>query len=108
MTPKNIVPMAQDPKSGLIIPTRHIGKAKIIPAELDRYALPYQRKWIDDNSRLKLWVKSRQIGGSKSSQIAAVHSKAIKHCAIDTFVASSNEGQACLYLEGCARYAKEM
>jgi phage FluMu gp28-like protein len=101
-------PMAQDLKSGQIVPARHIGKAKKIPADPTRYGLPYQHNWIYDKSRLKLWVKSRQIGGSLASQIATVRNKAFENCPIDTFVASSNEGQACLYLEGCHRYAKQL
>ncbi len=100
-------PLAVAPSSGLILP-RHIGKAKNIPQDPTRWGLPYQHGWIYDKSRLKLWVKSRQIGGSKSSQIATVRAKAFEQCPVDTFVASSNEGQACLYLEGCHSYAKEM
>lgn len=100
-------PLIPRPSSGLILP-RHIGKAKITPLDPTRYGLPYQLGWIDDKSRLKLWLKSRQIGGSRSSQIATVHSKALDDCPVDTFVASSNEGQASLYLEGCHRYAKQV
>lgn len=111
MKPEIIAPLIQEQSNLNSQPStnaRHIGKAKIIPADPTRWGLPYQKKWIYDKSRLKLWVKSRQIGGSKSSQIATVRSKAFANCAVDTFVASSNEGQACLYLEGCHRYAKDM
>src|ERR1700687_4148413 len=34
--------------------------------------LPYQRRWIEDNSHLKIVVKARQIGYSFASTLRAV------------------------------------
>ncbi len=90
----------------IIVPSRHIGRAKIIPEE--RISLPYQRGWIDDYSRLKLWLKSRQIGGSKSSQMSLVERKSLAGCTTDGWVCSSNEGQARMFLEGCYAYAQRI
>ncbi len=33
---------------------------------------PYQRAWVDDPSRLKIWVASRQIGKSFALSFEAV------------------------------------
>ncbi|MGZ4964455.1 MAG: terminase large subunit domain-containing protein, partial [Limisphaerales bacterium] len=101
----NTTTIIQPPEPQIIVP-RHIGRAKIIPAS--NYSLPHQRDWIDDRSRLKLWVKSRQIGGSKASQIGLVHRKSLATATTDAWVASSNEGQARIFVEGCLSYAKEL
>ena len=37
------------------------GRAKCIPKDRDAIFLPYQAKWIMDESRLKLGEKSRQV-----------------------------------------------
>jgi phage FluMu gp28-like protein len=39
-----------------------MGNARTIPANPSAIFLPYQSKWILDNSRLKLMEKGRQIG----------------------------------------------
>ena len=49
----------------------HKGRARVIPANPDAIFLPYQAKWIKDQSRLKLMEKSRQIGLSWSTAYAA-------------------------------------
>jgi phage FluMu gp28-like protein len=36
--------------------------------------LPYQQRWVADSSRFKIWLKSRQIGGSLGSAFEAVAS----------------------------------
>ena len=33
---------------------------------------PYQRAWVEDESRFKLWVKSRDIGASFADTLAHV------------------------------------
>lgn len=42
------------------------------PANPIRLLLPYQRKWVEDQSRFKIWNKSRQIGGSFASAFEIV------------------------------------
>ncbi len=34
--------------------------------------LPYQRAWVQDNARFKIWLKSRQIGGSLAASFEVV------------------------------------
>ena len=98
--------MVRDENSGLFVPTRHVGKAKIIPGP--KWALPWQQNYVRDNSRLKLLLKSRQIGGSKTAGISLVDRKSLISCTTDAFVASSNEGQARLFVEGCYEYAQRV
>lgn len=38
------------------------GRAKILPPDVKAIFLPYQQRWIDDTSRLKMMEKGRQIG----------------------------------------------
>ena len=41
---------------------------------LFKLMLPYQQRWVSDSSRFKIWLKSRQIGGSLGSAFEAVAS----------------------------------
>ena len=41
---------------------------------LFKLMLPYQQRWVADDSRFKIWLKSRQIGGSLGSAFEAVAS----------------------------------
>ena len=41
---------------------------------LFKLMLPYQQRWVADESRFKIWLKSRQIGGSLGSAFEAVAS----------------------------------
>ena len=52
------------------------GRAKCIPKDRDAIFLPYQAKWIMDESRLKLGEKSRQIGFTWCTAYATVASGA--------------------------------
>ena len=53
-----------------------MGNAKIIPPT-DALLLPYQKRWVLDNSRLKLMEKSRQIGISWASAYSMVRRKSL-------------------------------
>ena len=50
------------------------GRCKIFP-ERDVMLLPYQQRWVNDNSRLKLCEKSRQIGLSWTAAYRVVRTK---------------------------------
>ena len=30
----------------------------------DNYFMPYQQRWLDDKSKIKIWEKSRRIGAT--------------------------------------------
>lgn len=81
------------------------GNAKIVPAEPSRVFLPYQTRWIDDKSRLKLMEKGRQIGLSWSTAYAACERTAPRENRNDQWVSSRDEIQARLFLEDCKRFA---
>lgn len=53
--------------------TTRVDKEKRAEA-LFKLMLPYQQRWVADSSRFKIWLKSRQIGGSLGSAFEAVAS----------------------------------
>ncbi|WOO41170.1 terminase large subunit domain-containing protein [Rubellicoccus peritrichatus] len=68
------------------------------------FFLPYQQRWIEDRSRLKLMEKSRQIGLSWCSAYACVRRQA-EGAKLDTWISSRDETQARLFLEDCSAFA---
>ena len=60
---------------------------------LFKLMLPYQQRWVSDNSRFKIWLKSRQIGGSLGSAFEAVASCADKP-STDWVVLSAGQRQS--------------
>lgn len=84
------------------------GAAKIIPANPEAIFLPYQARWIADESRLKLIEKSRQIGLSWATAYAAVSRTALSTARLDQWVSSRDDIQAQLFLEDCKFWAGNM
>jgi phage FluMu gp28-like protein len=82
------------------------GNAKNVPDDPGRTFLPYQQRWIDDHSRLKLMEKSRQIGISWGTAYGAVEKTAPRENRNDQWVSSRDEIQARLFLEDCVRFAR--
>jgi phage FluMu gp28-like protein len=80
------------------------GKCKVFP-EHDAIMLPYQSKWVLDNSRLKLCVKSRQVGLSWATAYRLVRQKLSKNARGDAWVSSRDEIQAQLFLADAKRFA---
>jgi phage FluMu gp28-like protein len=74
-------------------------------ASADKFFLPYQAKWIQDTSRLKIMEKSRQIGISWSTAYGLVRRKAAKDARLDAWVSSRDDIQARLFLEDCKSFA---
>jgi phage FluMu gp28-like protein len=70
------------------------------------FFLPYQRRWIEDRSRLKLIEKSRQVGLSWASAYALVRRQADPAARLDAWVASRDATQAKLFLDDCRRFAR--
>jgi phage FluMu gp28-like protein len=67
--------------------------------------LPYQSKWVLDNSRLKLAVKGRQIGLSWTTAYRVVRQKLREGAKLDAWIASRDEVQAQLFLQDAKRFA---
>ena len=82
-----------------------MGAAKIIPANPDAIFLPYQGRWIADESRLKLMEKGRQIGISWSTAYAAVARTGKQGARLDQWVSSRDDIQARLFLEDCKLFS---
>jgi len=80
-----------------------MGRAKIIPEDV--LLLPYQAKWVNDKSRLKIMEKSRQIGMSWSSAYAIDERKSLKTARLDAWASSRDEIQAKLFIEDCKAFA---
>ena len=82
-----------------------MGRALIIPANRDAIFLPYQARWIQDNSRLKQMEKGRQIGLSWSTAYATVSRTALVSAKRDQWISSRDDIQARLFLEDCKLWA---
>ena len=80
-----------------------MGRAKIVPK--DTLLLPYQERWVKDGSRLKLAVKSRQIGWTWATSCGLVRRKSKKDAQLDAWISSRDEIQARLFLEDCQHFA---
>lgn len=78
-----------------------MGNAKIRPPDPSVPLLPFQSKWVNDTSRLKLAEKSRQIGWSWASALACVRRTSKKGARYDQWVSSRDEMQARLFIEDC-------
>lgn len=81
------------------------GNAKIIPANPDAIFLPFQSKWIKDQSRLKLMEKTRQIGISWSTAYGSAERTAAQGARHDEWVSSRDDIQARLFIEDCKLWA---
>jgi phage FluMu gp28-like protein len=71
----------------------------------DTYFLPYQARWIKDDSHLKLCEKGRQIGLSYADSYDSVRKAAIKN-GKDVWVMSRDEVQAKQYILYCKRWSQ--
>jgi phage FluMu gp28-like protein len=80
-----------------------MGNAKNIPA--DTLLLPYQKKWVEDFSRLKIAEKSRQIGWTWATAYGLVRRKAKVDARLDAWISSRDDIQARLFLEDCKGFA---
>ncbi len=65
--------------------------------------LPYQRQWVMDRARFKIWLKSRQIGGSLAAAFEIV-ADALE-TGVDWIVLSAGERQALEFMQKVHRVA---
>lgn len=82
-----------------------MGNARCIPADPNALFLPFQSRWINDNSRLKLGEKSRQIGWSWTTAYACVRRTSLQGAKNDQWVSSRDDLQARLFVEDCKMFA---
>ncbi|MDX1951498.1 MAG: terminase family protein [Verrucomicrobiota bacterium] len=72
----------------------------------EKYFMPYQQRWIKDETALKIVEKSRQIGFSFATAYSAVRRVAVKGARLDVWVSSRDDTQAKLFLDDCKNWAK--
>ena len=72
-----------------------------------KYFLPYQVRWKNDPSMLRLCLKGRQLGISYVDQYDSVLKAAVKG-GKDVWVVSRDELQAKQYITGCKRWARAL
>ena len=79
------------------------GRAENVPKK-DALLLPYQAKWVKDNSRLKIAEKSRQIGWTWATAYRVVSTKSLVNARGDSWISSRDDLQARLFLEDCKNF----
>ena len=70
--------------------------------------LPHQSSWVGDNSRVKVWEKSRRIGASYGEALKSVleAAKSREAGGQDTFYLSYNKEMTQTFVRDCAYWAK--
>jgi phage FluMu gp28-like protein len=81
------------------------GNARIIPDSSKPFLL-FQARWVEDESRLKLWEKSRQIGASWTAAYGADERTSARDARLDQWVSSRDAIQSKLFLEDCVFWAR--
>ena len=80
-------------------------KAKCVPENPQAVFLPYQARWCEDRSRIKLVEKSRQVGFSWATSNDLVAQAVRSDAKYDFWVSSRDEMQARLFLQDCKAFA---
>jgi phage FluMu gp28-like protein len=71
----------------------------------NKFFLPFQAKYIRDESRLVIVEKSRQIGFSWSAAYKLVRRKSLNTARLDAWISSRDDVQARLFKEDCNSFA---
>ena len=69
------------------------------------FFLPYQARWIRDNSTMKILEKSRQIGMSWATAYGLVRRHFLAGKQVDSWVTSRDDMQARLFIADCRSFA---
>lgn len=79
-------------------------------AGVAKILLPYQRRWVADTSRVRVWEKSRRIGASYCEAFQSVMEAAKSREAggQDTFYLSYNKEMTQTFIRDCAFWAKAL
>lgn len=89
------------------VPKDFAGGCRVFPKEDTKY-LPFQKRWVLDESRLKAWEKSRQIGATWVESHVCVRRQSMADCLYDSWITSRDVIQARLFLEDCIAFAQVM
>jgi len=72
---------------------------------IDDYFLPYQKRWLDDKSKIKVWEKSRRIGATYVQSYEDVIDCVEKNIT-DVWFSSADESAAREYIGYCEKWIK--
>src|SRR5688572_5889998 len=72
----------------------------------EQHFLPYQSRWLQDQSRLKIMEKSRQVGITYVDALDSVKKAASSRSGNHVWVSSRDELTARLYLDYCKHWAQ--
>ena len=72
---------------------------------LNKYFLPYQQRWLNDNSKVKIWEKSRRIGATYVQSYEDVRDCISKKVPAVWF-SSADESAAREYITYCEQWTK--
>ena len=75
-----------------------------MPENINQYFLPYQCRWLEDNSRIKIWEKSRRIGATYVQAYEDVRDALTLK--IDVWFSSADITAAKEYIQYCEKWAK--
>ena len=73
--------------------------------QLNKYFLPYQQRWLNDNSKVKIWEKSRRIGATYVQSYEDVRDCVAKKVPAVWF-SSADESAAKEYILYCEKWVK--
>lgn len=71
----------------------------------NKYFLPYQLRWLNDNSPIKVWEKSRRIGATYVQSYEDVRDCVVKSVE-NVWFSSADESAAREYINYCEKWAK--
>lgn len=74
-------------------------RAKALPSKPEAVLLPYQRRWIADQSTMRIWEKSRRIGADYCEAYHVAHSRISGQRPIDYWYSSNDESAAREFME---------
>lgn len=80
------------------------GRAKNIPAR-DTFLLPYQQRWVEDRSLVRLMEKSRRVGISYATAYDEVRQHSMKGNRVDTWFSSRDDLTAREFILYCQKFA---
>nr|BDD48256.1 hypothetical protein 6 [bacterium] len=73
--------------------------------KIKEYFLPYQNRWLDDKSPIKIWEKSRRIGATYVQSYEDVMD-CVKDKGYDVWFSSADESAAREYIAYCEQWTK--
>lgn len=80
------------------------GRAKCIP-ERETFMLPYQARWIEDRSLVRLMEKSRRVGVSYATAYDSVRQHSLATRKVDTWFSSRDDLTAKEFIIYCQKFA---